>query len=203
MSTNLYIPSILSVLLDQSYVIINQKDTHNIVAEDLDIGIISWSMELKALQLNNLQGFTGRYSSIVVESFKNFFELEYYLSNEPFLGFQNKYLDYVEFYKESLETKCIDSFKAQIIEIEEDQVIMRCLLDEEEMIFEDRYFDISPLLGLGDIKTGQFYEVRIYISPGEKKLVFNKANEVFSEFFNEPIDYLQDLSDDSIFQPLE
>ena len=133
---------------------------------------------------------------------KNFYNVENYY-RPPSAEFKRKILEYLEDKKRQIETKCIDSFRAQLVEINEDNVVLKCLMDEEKGIFENRYFDKSPFTGLGNLVTGQFYIVKIYVSPGEKRIVFIKTTEKYSEFYTEPIDYFEDFNDEALFQQVK
>lgn len=100
---------------------------------------------------------------------------------------------------ENNELKCEDSVKAQLVGIEEDYVVMKCLMDDENLIFENRTFEKSALTG--KLKCGQFYNIQIYVGSNIKILKFNPASEDYKEFFEEPEDFFGDIRYDDLFKP--
>lgn len=71
-----------------------------------------------------------------------------------------------------------DEFFGEIIEIEEESVLINCMLDQENGIFQVRRFDLTPFKGYIGLIVGEILLITIVTKPGSRII----------EFFNESID---------------
>lgn len=91
--------------------------------------------------------------------------------NVPFDKLRNRIKEY-EGYTESvvLNTwKNIENVSAQLIEVQDDLVILECLIDKENKIYEEREFRKSLFEGY-DLSQGNLFYLRVFDRPNETKL---------------------------------
>ncbi len=90
----------------------------------------------------------------------------------------------------------------QILEIDKDSVILRCLVDEDERLFQKRRFDRQFFEGAVNLVINQLVEVKVYIRQGEVKFTFANSNrQDLTEKFK-PKDYFSKYAGSVLFQPL-
>lgn len=98
----------------------------------------------------------------------------------------------------------VETIEAQIINITQFQVILKCLLDKKTRTFQTRKFDKIPFEGLVDLKPNNFVKITIYTRPGERKFVYQNmyASDELKELF-EPINYFEGLEDSPFFKSIQ
>lgn len=90
----------------------------------------------------------------------------------------------------------------QILEIDEETVILCCLIDEDEKHFQRRRFDRQFFEGKVNLAINQFVEMKIFTKPGEVKFTFANTNrQDLNEKFT-PKDYFSQFEGTVLFQPL-
>lgn len=96
----------------------------------------------------------------------------------------------------------VETIYAQILDVTPKQVILNCLLDKEQKIFQTRKFDKIPFENTVDLTLDKFVEIKIYTRPGERKFTYKNivADAELKEIF-EPED-LTHLFDSSFFTPI-
>jgi hypothetical protein len=70
----------------------------------------------------------------------------------------------------------IEEIEGQILDIEEDCVIIDCLLDNESRTFQKRRFEILPFKNIKNLSPGSFITIRIITKPGSKLYEFYNNN---------------------------
>ena len=111
-------------------------------------------------------------------------------------SFSKKIKDLIEDipYEEVIDVEIVFG---EIIDIEDDGLLVNCLLNEERPTFQVRKFDIE-LFGNIKIKKGVFVKICINTQPGTRKIeVFNETNDL-SERFKVP-DYFKGLEGTAFF----
>lgn len=92
---------------------------------------------------------------------------------------------------------------SQIIEIQEEHVILKCLVDKEEKVFQKRKFNKKHLEGFLDLKEGELVEIRIVIiTHGEKKITYCKADKEQAGMYFERKFFFPDKPDPIFLEPL-
>ena len=90
----------------------------------------------------------------------------------------------------------------QIIEIDTDKIILRCLIDEDEKLFQKRSFNRQLLEGAVNLSINQFVEMKIFTLSGGLTFLFSNANqEDLADKFT-PKDYFSQFTHSALFQPL-
>lgn len=90
----------------------------------------------------------------------------------------------------------------QILEIDKDSVILRCLVDEDGNLFQKRRFDRQFFEKAVNLAINQLVEVKVYIRQGEVKFTFANSNrQDLTEKFA-PKDYFSEFEGSILFQPL-
>lgn len=87
-------------------------------------------------------------------------------------------------------------FFGEILDVEEDQVLMNCLINEEPKFFETRYF-IGNLFE--NPQPNEFFKITIIEQVGLLTVKLEKVNEDLSEKFVKP-DYFTHLKDSAFFK---
>jgi hypothetical protein len=136
-------------------------------------------------------------------------EEQSYLKNEldfDFINKKNKMSSWVYETSKPLKDNIIQwaTVKAiwgEIMEITDNKVIVKCLVDEGNRIFQIRKFDITPFRGTVNLEISQYIQIKIYTRSGERKFTYRNANndKLYSIF--EPIDYFEGLENSSFFKP--
>ena len=90
----------------------------------------------------------------------------------------------------------------QILEIDADAVILRCLIDETEGLFQKRRFARQFFEKTVNLAINQFVEVKIFTIRGGVAFKFaNAKREDLAEKFT-PKDYFSQFAGTALFQPL-
>lgn len=89
--------------------------------------------------------------------------------------------------------KQIDEFYGEILAIEEDHVLVNCLLDKSRPAFQIRRFDLSPFRDIIQLTQGAFVLIRVTTRPGSRTF----------EFLNEPKDLSDLFRRENIFKGVE
>ena len=114
------------------------------------------------------------------------------------------YTKYKEFQSETNDL--IDVTKhvipAIIIEVNNDYVILNCLIDEEKKKFQRRKFDLDPLKGKFDLVVGEGLYIIIETKSGERKTTYIKDDSI-KFLFEEPKDRFSRFKGTSVFPDYE
>ncbi len=89
-------------------------------------------------------------------------------------------------------------FDGEIIDIEEDSVIIDCLMDKEGKKFQLRRFDRRPLEGVVDLDRGKYITITVTTKPGSTTFEFSKAAGDPSALFSKA-GYMHDI-DERLFK---
>lgn len=93
----------------------------------------------------------------------------------------------------------IEEIDGQILDIQEDCVIIDCLLDKEKEIIQKRRFDILPFANIKNLKEGNFITIKIITKPGSKLYEFYSNNSKhLSKLFSK--DHFFDGIDENSFK---
>lgn len=87
-------------------------------------------------------------------------------------------------------------FYGEILDVEEDQVLMDCMIHEEPKFFETRYF-IGNLFE--NPQQNEFYKITIIEQVGLLTVKIEKVNEDLSEKFKRP-DFFAGLENSAFFK---
>ena len=98
-----------------------------------------------------------------------------------------KLLDELGISLKYFEIEVLDYY-GKVVEIEEDAVLINCLINEEPKIFEIRRFDLQPFKKYMDLKTGAFLRIRITTKPGSRIIEFIPDVNDLSDKFVKPDD---------------
>lgn len=96
----------------------------------------------------------------------------------------------------------VENVLAQIIEVTKESVILECLVDTTEKIFEHRSFDILLFEKLSPLTQFKAIVIKIFRRPGEIKFQFLDGEKIFDKnIFDQ--DFFKELSDDILTKPFE
>lgn len=88
-----------------------------------------------------------------------------------------------------------EEFYGKILEIEESNVLVNCLISEEPSCFEIRRFSIDPFKDYIDLEEGRFVHIKIITKPGSIAIDFsNELSDLSSKFIKVDMENLGDLS---------
>lgn len=82
----------------------------------------------------------------------------------------------------------------QIVSIEDESILINCLIDDESSTFELRRFDIDIFKKCITIEIGRFIEIKVKTTPGNREFEFNEINKDLSEIFIKSDDF-EDIGD--------
>lgn len=103
-----------------------------------------------------------------------------------------------------MKTKSIylskENIKAKVLEISNDNIILKCLINEEEKIFQKRIFDIEPFTGL-KINQNDYIDISILTKTGERKFSYTKNSKGYSDIFDEKENFFKGLDKIDFFKP--
>lgn len=85
-------------------------------------------------------------------------------------------------------------YLGKIVLIEEDSVLINCLIDDESKTFELRRFDIDIFKKYIHIDVGKFIEIKVKTTPWKREFEFNEISKDLSELFIKSDDF-EDLGD--------
>ena len=89
----------------------------------------------------------------------------------------------------------VQEFYGKVIDIEEDAVLINCLLNENPKFFEVRRFDLQPFQGYIDLREGIFLRIKVTTKPGSRTIDFANEDIDISEKFVKPDAEIIDDSD--------
>lgn len=104
----------------------------------------------------------------------------------------NKLLDEIE--RDFQQATDIQRFYGQVINIEEDHVLINCLVEEEPPVFQVRRFDRELFRDYIEIAKQIYLSIVITTKPGSRVFEFYNEPTSLAEKFTRP-DYFQDLGD--------
>ncbi|GEN69211.1 hypothetical protein [Chryseobacterium rhizosphaerae] len=94
--------------------------------------------------------------------------------------------------------KLTDIISGQILEIEEDGLLVNCLLNLEKPTFQVRKFDNELFKGIEDLEVGSFIRISMSTELGSRKIeIFKEASDLSQKF--QIIDYFEELKDTAFF----
>ena len=85
-------------------------------------------------------------------------------------------------------------YLGQIVAIEEVSVLINCLIDKDSKTFELRRFDLEIFKKYIDIELGNFIEIKVKTTPGNREFEFNEIYKDLSEIFIKSDDF-EDIGD--------
>lgn len=87
-------------------------------------------------------------------------------------------------------------YTGQIVEVDENHVLINCLLHQNPLTFEVRRFDKIPFTGYLDPTVGKFIRIRVTTKPGAKTFEFSEETEDKADLFlkNDDLESLGDTS---------
>lgn len=95
-----------------------------------------------------------------------------------------------------------DIFYSKILEVAKDQILVKLMLKSgEAKIFQKRIFDSAPVEHL-NLRIGDVLKIEVVTFAGERKYLFSK-DESFNFSKYEKLDFVPELSDDSIFEVVQ
>lgn len=78
----------------------------------------------------------------------------------------------------------IEEIEGQILHIEDDSILIDCILDPQNKVIQKRRFDILPFTNIKKLKSGNFITIKIVTKPGSKLYEFYNNPKDLKEFFN-------------------
>jgi hypothetical protein len=93
----------------------------------------------------------------------------------------------------------MDIIYAKILEITERNVLLKCLINEQDKTFQIRKFDIEPLIGAVTLQINNFVEITVQTSVGERKINYKNATRNDLPAIFERKNYLEGLENTAFF----
>ncbi|MEO6547717.1 MAG: hypothetical protein ABIN94_06940 [Ferruginibacter sp.] len=93
----------------------------------------------------------------------------------------------------------VHDFYGEIIEVEQDFILINCLLDKEKKIFQIRRFDKTPFDNYINNEVGNYISIRSVTKPGSRLFEFNNETSDLSNYFKKP-NYFEGLEDSKFFK---
>lgn len=94
--------------------------------------------------------------------------------------------------------KEVQDFIGEIINVEENQVLINCLIGKKEPIFQMRRFNKLLFKNYIDLKSGNFLSIKSISKPGSIIFEFSNESSDVSEVFNKK-NFIKGLEDSSFF----
>jgi hypothetical protein len=69
----------------------------------------------------------------------------------------------------------MDIIYAKILEITERNILLNCLINEQDKTFQIRKFDIEPFIGAVTLQINNFVQITVQTSVGERKINYTNA----------------------------
>lgn len=91
-------------------------------------------------------------------------------------------LDKVE--KKDHQITDVEEFHGEIIEVREHEVIINCLLNEKNQVYQIRRFDMAPLKNIR-LATGVYLNIKITTKPGERIFEFSPEEKDLKHLFEQ------------------
>ncbi|TAE19151.1 MAG: hypothetical protein EAZ95_02505 [Bacteroidetes bacterium] len=95
--------------------------------------------------------------------------------------------------------KSADVIFGKILEVTEDKVLVKCLINEEDRTFQMRKFDIEPFEGAVTLEVNQFVEITIQTGVGERRFTYKNASRKDLPTIFERKNYLEGLENSAFF----
>ena len=95
--------------------------------------------------------------------------------------------------KDKVSESWIQEFFGEILDIQDDCVIIDCLIDEKNKIFQKRRFEILPFKNFLSLENERYITIK----------VTTKAGSVSYEFLNNPVDLKGIFSKDDLFDGID
>lgn len=99
----------------------------------------------------------------------------------------------IEEVKMKVSEATIEEFVGEILDIQEDCIIIDCLIDEESKIYQKRRFEIGPFKNFINLEKEIFITIK----------VITKAGSISYEFLNNPSDENEKFSKDGLFDGID
>ena len=90
-------------------------------------------------------------------------------------------------------------FWGEIIEVEENSVLINCLVDKGRGVFQIRRFDKGPFVNHVDLKEGNYITIRTITKPGSRLFEYNNHSGDLSSYFVKK-DYFKGLENTAFFK---
>jgi hypothetical protein len=103
--------------------------------------------------------------------------------------------------KDSIQWATVKALWGKIMEVTQNKVIVKCLVDVDNKVFQIRKFDITPFQGTVNLKINQYIEIKIYTRSGERKFTYRNANSEKLHQLFEPVNYFEGVENSSFFKP--
>ncbi len=71
-----------------------------------------------------------------------------------------------------------DEIVARIIDLYDDKVLLECLIDKEQKIYEEREFNSTLFIGY-ELKIGEMFKLCFYTKPNQSLLKVKRTKAVF------------------------
>ncbi len=110
-------------------------------------------------------------------------------------------VDYMTFEKKKTTYISKERIKAKVLEISNEKFILKCLINENEKIFQKRIFDKEPFQGL-NINENDYIDIEIQTKTGERKFIYKRSIIEYSDIFDEKEDFFKGLDNIDFFKPL-
>lgn len=89
----------------------------------------------------------------------------------------------------------------KILELTDDKVVLKCLVDKENKIFQIRSFDKLPFEGAVTLAINQFVEIKILTRSGERRFLYkNTFGKNLNTYFTPP-NIFEGLENSTFFKP--
>lgn len=93
----------------------------------------------------------------------------------------------------------MDIIYAKILEITEQNILLKCLINEQERAFQIRKFDIEPFIDAVTLELNNFVEITVQTSVGERKINYKNATRNDLPAIFERKNYLEGLENTAFF----
>jgi hypothetical protein len=180
--------------LDYKHGFLNPVDPY-LCAEQIRQGIregqqyylVAWTKDpddlpgvLEALRELNLLPVTSvAMKKVIYETSKNAYNIDQLFTDIN-----------IEFKK----TEEVQEFLGRIIAVEEENVLINCILLDDPEVYEVRRFDLLPLQGHIDLVKGTVMRIKVTTKPGSRTYEFIQENPEKAKLFIKPDDF-EDLDD--------
>lgn len=100
---------------------------------------------------------------------------------------------------EEYKKPAVMEFHGQVIELEDDHVLIKCLMDEVNPTFQVRRFDAAPLSHIA-LSKGTFLKIKITTLAGSRKWEFIQDNRDLKQMFEQE-DHFSKIRNSPIINP--
>lgn len=95
--------------------------------------------------------------------------------------------------------KTLENISARLIEFSSDQVVLECLIDKENRIYEERVF-LPSLFNGYDLKIGNLFYLRFFERQNEIKLEIHDDPDLTSEDDFPKLDFVSEFKNSKLFK---